>query len=41
MTEQTILGSRLWDEILKAVVYVMPKQLFPLIKEVKKYTKNI
>ena len=34
MTEQTILGSRLWDEILKAVVYVMPKQLFPLIKEV-------
>lgn len=34
MHTQTIIGDRLWDEILKAVVYTMPKQLFPLIKEV-------
>lgn len=34
MTEQTIIGDRLWDEILKAIVYTMPKQLFPLIREV-------
>lgn len=34
MPKQTIIGDRLWDEILKAIVYVMPKQLFPLIKEV-------
>lgn len=34
MPEQIISGDKLWDEILKAVVYVMPKQLFPLIKEV-------
>ena len=34
MPEKNIIGSKLWDEILKAIVYVMPKQLFPLIKEV-------
>lgn len=34
MHSQTIIGDRLWDEILKAIVYTMPKQLFPLIKEV-------
>ncbi len=34
MPEQTIIGDKLWDEILKAIVYVMPEQLFPLIKEV-------
>ena len=34
MPEQTILGDKLWDEILKAIVYAMPRQLFPLIKEV-------
>jgi len=34
MPEQTIIGDKLWDEILKAIVYVMPKQLFPLIREV-------
>ena len=34
MPEQTIIGDKLWDEILKAIVYAMPKQLFPLIREV-------
>ena len=34
MSDQTITGDRLWDEILKAIVYTMPGQLFPLIKEV-------
>lgn len=34
MTTQTIIGDRLWDEILKSIVYVMPNQLFPLIREV-------
>lgn len=34
MTEQTIPGGKLWDEMLKAIVYVMPRQLFPLIREV-------
>lgn len=34
MPVQTIIGDRLWDEILKAIVYAMPKQLFSLIKEV-------
>lgn len=34
MAKQTIIGDKLWDEILKAIVYVMPGQLFPLIKEV-------
>ncbi|MBD5552401.1 MAG: hypothetical protein HDQ96_14725 [Lachnospiraceae bacterium] len=34
MPEQMITADRLWDEILKAIVYVMPKQLFPLIQEV-------
>lgn len=33
-TLQTLLSDKLWDEILKAIVYVMPNQLFPLIKEV-------
>lgn len=27
-------GSKLWDEILKAIVSTMPEQLFPLFKEV-------
>lgn len=34
MSSQTMIGDRLWDEILKAIVYTMPNQLFPLIKEV-------
>ncbi len=34
MAEQTILGGKLWDEILKAIVYAMPKQFLPLINEV-------
>ena len=35
MTEPTALdGSKLWDEILKAIVFAMPSQLFPLFKEV-------
>ena len=34
MSDQTITGDRLWNEILKAIVYTMPGQLFPLIKEV-------
>ncbi len=35
-------GSMLWDEILKAIVDVMPEQLFPLFKEVygKDYPKG-
>jgi len=34
MQKQTIIGDRLWDEILKAIVYAMPNQLFSLIKEI-------
>ena len=35
MTEPTVLdGSKLWDEILKAIVSAMPSQLFPLFKEI-------
>lgn len=35
MTESIALdGSKLWDEILKAIVSAMPSQLFPLFKEV-------
>lgn len=34
MSSQTMIGDRLWNEILKAIVYTMPNQLFPLIKEV-------
>ncbi|MCH5266673.1 MAG: hypothetical protein J1F02_12295 [Lachnospiraceae bacterium] len=35
-------GSKLWDEILKAIVGAMPSQLFPLFKEVygKEYPKD-
>ena len=35
-------GRKLWDEILKAIVYTMPEQLFPLFKEVygKEYPKG-
>ena len=43
MTEKTIPnGTRLWDEILKAIVDAMPEQLFPLFKEVygKEYPKG-
>lgn len=34
--------TKLWDEILKAIVDVMPEQLFPLFKEVygKDYPKG-
>ncbi len=32
------IGEKLWDEILKAIVDVMPEQLFPLFKEL--YGKN-
>lgn len=34
MQTQTIIGDKLWDEILKAIVYVMPEQLFSLIREI-------
>lgn len=34
MPTQTIIGDRLWDEILKAIVYAMPDQLFSLIREI-------
>ena len=34
MPAQKIIGDRLWDEILKAIVYAMPNQLFSLIKEI-------
>ena len=34
MSNQTIIGDRLWDEILKAIVYAMPDQLFSLIREI-------
>lgn len=27
-------GDRLWDEIFKAIVDTMPRQLFPLLREV-------
>lgn len=42
MRKQTVPGDKLWDEILKAIVYAMPKQLFPLIKEVygKEYSPD-
>ena len=35
-------GAKLWDEILKAIVSVMPSQLFPLFKEVygREYPKG-
>ena len=35
-------GEKLWDEILKAIVSVMPSQLFPLFKEVygREYPKG-
>ena len=35
-------GTKLWDEILKAIVSAMPSQLFPLFKEVygKEYPKD-
>lgn len=35
-------GSKLWDEILKAIVSAMSSQLFPLFKEVyrREYSKN-
>ncbi len=34
-TQDTVIdGSKLWDEILKAIVSTMPEQLFPLFKEV-------
>ena len=35
MTDPAALdGSKLWDEILKAIVQTMPSQLFSLLKEV-------
>ena len=43
MTEKIISdGTRLWDEILKAIVDAMPEQLFSLFKEVfgKEYPKG-
>lgn len=49
MTKEKILkdpaavdGLKLWDEILKAIVDVMPSQLFPLFKEVcgREYSKD-
>ena len=35
-------GTKLWDEILKAIVSAMPSQLFPLFKEVygREYPKD-
>lgn len=35
-------GTKIWDEILNAIVDIMPSQLFPLFKEVygKEYTKG-
>ena len=35
-------GTKLWDEILKAIVSAMPTQLFPLFKEVygREYSKD-
>ena len=35
-------GTKLWDEILKAIVSAMPAQLFPLFKEVygREYPKD-
>ena len=38
----TLDGSKLWDEILKAIVSAMPSQLFPLFKEVygREYPKD-
>lgn len=34
MSKEKIIGDKLWDEILKVIVDIMPNQLFPLIKEV-------
>ena len=42
-TDTTVLdGSKLWDEIFKAIVGAMPEQIFPVIKEVydKTYPKG-
>ena len=42
-TEPAVLdGTKLWDEIFKAIVGVMPEQIFPVIKEVfgKAYPKG-
>ena len=38
----TLDGTKLWDEILKAIVSAMPSQLFPLFKEVygREYPKD-
>ena len=35
-------GTKLWDEILKAIIISMPSQLFPLFKEVygREYPKG-
>ena len=34
MTESAVLdGSKLWDEIFKAMIGTMPEQIFPVIKE--------
>ena len=32
--DTTLTEPMLWDEIMKALVYTMPEQLFPLIEEV-------
>ena len=43
MTDTAVLdGSKLWDEIFKAIVGAMPEQIFPVIKEVygKTYPKG-
>ena len=42
-TDSSLLGStKLWDEMLKAIVAAMPSQLFPLFKELygKEYPKD-
>ena len=42
-TDSSVLGStKLWDEMLKAIVTAMPSQLFPLFKELygKEYPKD-
>ena len=43
MSDPAVLdGTKLWDEILKAIVSAMPTQLFPLFKEVygREYPKD-
>ena len=43
MTDTTVLdGSKLWDEIFKAMIGTMPEQIFPVVKEVynKTYPKG-